>query len=336
MTVSDGAVNVRSMRFRRVTIVGLGLLGGSLALALRRLADPPLVVGYAHRPATLLRAREMDLADVYTDDLQEAVRGAELVVLATPVGAFGKILQELGAGLTEGAVVSDVGSTKRTVCRLASQLLPKGVWFVGCHPMAGGERTGPENARADLFVHAPVIVTPTVVPSGAAASPPPCGSGPTGGALGGTGQRPGAETSPPHGASPDATPGADVEQMWRVLHARVVQMDAETHDRLVASVSHLPHLTASMLVTLQSLPALEVSGPGYRDATRTAAGDPDLWRDILMDNRDCVAESLRRLREETEVLLRLLETGDAERLRDYLAQAAVKRGAAVRERTPMV
>lgn len=303
------------MKFKRVTVLGLGLVGGSLCLSLRRLVDAPRVVGYAHRTVTLLRAREMDLADEYTGDLATAVRGSDLVVLATPVGTFPAILREIARHCSAGAVVTDVGSTKRTVCRLAKELLPKGVHFVGSHPMAGGERTGPDNARADLFVHAPVILTPEVAATKVS----------TGSLAAGDGEGVAAR------AAADA-----VGEMWKALHARVTVMDADTHDRLVASVSHLPHATASMLVTLQSLPALELSGSGYRDATRVAAGDPDLWRDILMDNRDYVAEALMRLRRETDELIRMLESGDAVGVREYLANAAIKRGAPIRERPPMV
>lgn len=303
------------VKFKRVTVLGLGLVGGSLCLSLRRLVEAPRVVGYAHRTVTLLRAREMDLADEYTGDLGNAVKGAELVVLATPVGTFPAILREIAGHLSAGTVVTDVGSTKRTVCRLAKELLPAGVHFVGSHPMAGGERSGPDNARADLFVHAPVILTPEV-----AATKVTTGSLAAGDGEGVAGR-----------AAADA-----VAEMWKALHARVTVMDADTHDRLVASVSHLPHATASMLVTLQSLPALELSGAGYRDATRVAAGDPDLWRDILMDNRDYVAEALVRLRRETDELIRMLESGDAAGVREYLANAAIKRGAPIRERPPMV
>lgn len=273
------------------------------------------MVGYAHRTVTLLRAREMDLADEYTGDLAAAVKGADLVVLATPVGTFPAMLREIAGHLSAGTVVTDVGSTKRTVCRLAKELLPAGVHFVGSHPMAGGERTGPDNARADLFVHAPVILTTEVAATKVS----------TGSLAAGDGEGVAAQ------AAADA-----VAEMWKALHARVTVMDADTHDRLVASVSHLPHATASMLVTLQSLPALELSGAGYRDATRVAAGDPDLWRDILMDNREYVAEALKRLRRETDELIRMLESGDSAGVREYLANAAIKRGAPIRERPPMV
>lgn len=284
--------------------------------------NPPVVVGYAHRNVTLLRAREMDLADEFTGDLAAAVKGADLVVLATPVGTFERVLGEIAPHLAAGAIVTDVGSTKRTFCKLAEKLLPKTVHFVGSHPMAGGEKSGPGNAREDLFVHAPVIVTPYVLPLPAS----------TGGAARmSTGGAAAAAAADRLGPATTA-----VAELWEALHARVTFLDADTHDRLVASVSHLPHATASMLVTVQSLPALELSGSGYRDATRVAAGDPDLWRDILMDNRDYVAAALRSMREETDQLIRMLEGNDAASLRDYLAGAAMKRGAPIRERPPMV
>lgn len=313
MTIGGFGITLAVVKFRRVTVIGLGLLGGSLCLALRRLINPPVVVGYAHRNVTLLRAREMDLADEFTGDLVTAVKGADLVVLATPVGTFESVLGAIAPHLGAGTIVTDVGSTKRTVCRLAGNLLPKTVHFVGSHPMAGGERSGPDNAREDLFVHAPVIVTPFVLPMRAS----------TGSAAAAAADRLGPATTA-------------VAELWEALHARVTFLDADTHDRLVASVSHLPHATASMLVTVQSLPALELSGAGYRDATRVAAGDPDLWRDILMDNRDYVADALKRLRTETDELIRMLDSGDASGIREYLAGAAMKRGAPIRERPPMV
>lgn len=278
----------------------MGLLGGSLCMAMRRLHDCPTVVGYAHRHATVLRVREMNLAHEVTDDLGEAVRGADLIILCTPVGSFEAILKDISPHLSPGAVVTDVGSTKRTVCELAKRHLPKGISFVGSHPMAGGERGGAHNARSDLFVDAPVILTP-------------CGE---------NGER-------------DAALAA-VAEFWEALHCRLVYLDPNVHDALVGSVSHLPHATAAMLVTLQSLPALELSGAGYRDSTRIAQGDPDLWRDIFMDNRDHITTGLKKLRDETDYLISLLEKSDGPGIRDYLASAAIKRGAPIRERTPMV
>jgi prephenate dehydrogenase len=255
----------------------------------------------------------MDLADEFSGDMAAAVKGSDLVVIATPVNTFESVLTSLSTLLEPGTIVTDVGSTKRTVCKLADRLLPKSVHFVGSHPMAGGERSGPDNARADLFVHAPVIITPYVQPVPAS----------TGAAAAAVADRAGPATTA-------------VAAMWEALHARVTFLDADTHDRLVASVSHLPHATASMLVTLQSLPALDLSGSGYRDATRIAAGDPDLWRDILIDNRDYVSAALRKLRAETDEFIRLLDTADGPALREYLASAAMKRGAPIRERPPMV
>lgn len=287
-----------SHTFERVSVLGLGLLGGSLCQALRSLPKPPVVVGYAHRPSSLNHASELGLADEYTSDLGKAVAGADLVVLASPVGTFESLLRGIAPYLKFGAVVTDVGSTKRTVARLASEILPQGVTFIGGHPMAGGERSGAVHARADLFHNAALILTPRL------------------------------DANPDHLTS--------LKALWSNLGSRVMQMTPETHDRLVASVSHLPHATAAMLVTLQTPSALELSGGGYRDSTRIAAGDPDLWRDILMDNRDYVRESLLNLREELDTLVKLLEKGHAEGLREYLAAAAIKRGSPIREKSPMV
>lgn len=262
------------------------------------LPQPPTLIGYAHRASTIERAQELGLADEYTTDLQQAVQGADLVILASPVGTFEGLLRGIAPHLKAGVVVSDVGSTKRTVARLAKEILPATTVFIGAHPMAGGERSGAVHARADLFHNAALILTPE--------------------------------------SDTDPTALSALSALWRQLGTRVIHLTPETHDRLVASVSHLPHATAAMLVTLQSPSALELSGGGYRDSTRIAAGDPDLWRDILLDNRDFVADALRVLREELDTLLKLLETANAEGLREYLAAAAIKRGTPIRERSPMV
>lgn len=271
---------------RSVAVLGLGLLGGSLCHALRATANPPTLTGYAHRASTLARAREIGLADVLTDDLPAAVGGADLVVLCSPVGTFEALLRGVAPYLKSGAIVTDVGSTKRSVCRLARELLPSHARFVGSHPMAGGERAGADHARADLFRGATVIVTPE------------------------------------EHTDPAAAP--TVADFWTALGSRVLTLSPETHDRLVASVSHLPHCTAAMLVSLQTPTSVDLAGNGYRDSTRIAAGDPDLWRDILIDNRDHIAAALRALRDQTDHLIAALEKGDADAVRAYLAAAAAR------------
>jgi prephenate dehydrogenase len=281
-----------------ISVIGLGLLGGSLCQGLRAGVSPPRVIGFAHRPSTVQRARSIGLADEVTADLALAVTTADLVILATPVSAFEGLLRDIAPHLKPGTVVSDVGSTKRTVCRLAREILPKSVSFVGAHPMAGGEQSGAEHAKASLFHGAPVILTPE--------------------------------------ADTPASPVEMLTHLWTSLGAWVTCVDPASHDRLVATMSHLPHMTAAMLVTLQSPSALELSGPGFRDTTRVAQGDANLWRDILLDNRDNVAAQLRRLVAEAAHLAELLDNADDATIRDYLASAAVKRGAALRTKTPMV
>jgi prephenate dehydrogenase len=288
------------MKLRRVSVLGLGLLGGSLCQALRELSDPPVVTGYAHRATTLARAREMRLADAYTSDLGTAARDADLLVLCAPISTFESLLEGIAPHVKAGAVVTDVGSTKRSVCGAARRILGATVGrrFVGSHPMAGGERTGAEHSKPDLFLDAVAIITPE--------------------------------------ADTEAEAAGVVREMWTGVGSRVITTDPATHDRLVASVSHLPHVTAAMLVTLQTPSALELAGPGYRDTTRIAAGDPALWRDILTDNRDNVLESLRQYQAQLSEFTAILERNDPTALQEYLASAAIKRGSPIKPKNQMV
>jgi prephenate dehydrogenase len=283
---------------RRVAVLGLGLLGGSFCHAVRALPNAPVIVGYAHNPHTLASARELGLAHHHFADIAHAVADADLVVLATPIGAFEGLLRQMAAHLKPGVLVTDVGSTKRTVCRLAREILPRQASFVGSHPMAGGERSGASFARADLFHNVPVILTP--------------------------------EPGTPEAAV------ATVDWLWKALGAWTTHLSPESHDRLMASISHTPHVTAAMLVALQTPASLDLAGGGYRDSTRIAASNPDLWRDILLDNRDNMIDALRRLRAETDEVLSFLESNDGDALREYLASAAIKRGAPIKERPWMV
>lgn len=298
-TASGYGVGVTDVELpRQIAVLGLGLLGGSVCHAVRGLGYGPQVVGYAHNAGTLANAWELGLCHHLTGEISEAVKEAELVVLATPIGAFGEILERIAPHLRKGCIVTDVGSTKRTVVALARKTLPAGAHFVGSHPMAGGERSGASFARGDLFHNVPVIVTPE--------------------------------------ADSDPAAVGKVEALWKAMGAWTTRLSPEVHDRLVASVSHVPHVTAALLVMLQTPASLDLAGGGYRDSTRIAASNPDLWRDILMDNRDNVAASLRRLRGEADELIRMLEAGDAEGIREYLAAASIKRGAPIKEKPWMV
>lgn len=276
------------MHSRRLSIVGVGLLGGSLGLALRALEDLPWqVTGYGHRQASLQAALEIGAIDRAADDLATAVADADMVVLCTPVGLFEGLLTKMAPHLKAGAIVTDVGSTKRSIVAAAKCLLPDGVRFLGSHPMAGSEKRGVEFARTDLFQGATCIVTPT--------------------------PETGADTL-------DA-----VESLWRSLGMQVVRLSPEDHDRLLADVSHLPHALAAALVAMQKPDALPLAGKGFLDTTRIAGGDGALWRDILLDNRDNLRDSIARLRDQLARLLTMLDEGQAKELARWLDAAAARR-----------
>jgi prephenate dehydrogenase len=277
----------RTMDFHRLSILGIGLLGGSLGLATREMSSHCKIIGYAHRRQTRNKALECSAVDHATDDLASAVSGADLVVLCTPVGTFESILNDISEFLSPGAIVTDVGSTKRSVVRLANERLGGSARFVGSHPMVGSEKRGVEHARADLFRGGVCIVTPD--------------------------------------ASTDADATRRIEGFWSDLGMHIRRMSPEEHDRAVGAVSHLPHAVAAALVRMQDQQALDVAGRGFLDATRIAAGDAGLWRDILLDNRDNLRDGLGALRVELDQLLKLLEAGQSDALAAWLEQAATHR-----------
>jgi prephenate dehydrogenase len=282
------------MKPSRLSIIGVGLLGGSIGLAVKASAMGCRVVGYGHRATTMAKALEVGAIDEAAASIGEAVQGADLVVLCTPVGLFEQNLKDIAALLERGAIVTDVGSTKRSVVRLAQTLLPQHVRFVGSHPMAGSEKRGVEFARTDLFQGARCITTPT------------------------------DQTDPAALES--------VEKFWQTLGMRVTRLSPEDHDRLICDVSHLPHAVAAALVAMQDDAALPLAGKGFLDAARIAGGDGGLWRDIFLDNRDHLRASASRLRQTLDELLGLLEPGREEALRTWLDDAATRRERLVQQK----
>ena len=282
------------MQPSRLSILGVGLLGGSIGLAAKAAAIPVRVVGYGHRAATLKRARESGAIDESASSCKEAVANADLIILCTPVGLFEKLLTEIAGGLKEGATVTDVGSTKRSVVEQAERLLPGSVHFVGSHPMAGSEKRGVEYARADLFQGARCILTPT--------------------------------------EKTDPVALEQVDQFWRKLGMHTERMSPQEHDRRICDVSHLPHAVAAALVAMQGDDALPLAGKGFLDTTRIAGGDGALWRDILQDNRDNLADAIRRFRGTLDELLRLLEPDQRDALAKWLDQAAERRAKLLAEK----
>lgn len=245
------------------------------------------VVGYGHRAETLRAALESGALDEAYEDAGQAVRGAELVIVCTPVGLICSLLGRIAANLAEGAVVTDVGSTKRSIVEAAENALPQGVHFVGSHPMAGSEKRGVQFARADLFERAVCITTPTPRTSESAL--------------------------------------ATVESFWQLMGMRTTRLSPDAHDRLLSDVSHLPHVVAAALVAMQEDAAFSLCGKGFLDVTRIAGGDAGLWRDILLDNRGNVRQSIRRLGEQMKRLDALLESEQSGALEQWLRDAAERR-----------
>jgi prephenate dehydrogenase len=273
-------------RFERLAVVGLGLLGGSIAGGARRRAVAREVVGCGRRREPLRRALAAGLVDRIADDPSEAVAGADLVVLATPVGAMAPVLRAAAAALAPGTLVTDVGSVKAPLADTLPGLLPPGVHYVGSHPMAGSHQRGAAHARADLLEGAVCVVAP-------------------------------APADPPAAV-------ARIVAFWEALGARVVRRDPVAHDREVAWTSHVPHVVAFAFArALAEAPqgACEVAGSGFRDFTRIARSDAELWSEILIENRKALGGPLARFSASLAEVGRALEAGDAEGLERLLADA---------------
>ena len=277
-------------KVRHVTIVGVGLLGGSAGLALKAYDPAIRIAGVGRRQSSLDDALAMGAIDTAHLSAAEAVGETDLVILATPVGVFELHMRAIAPALRAGAIVTDVGSTKRGVVRAARRTLgPER--FVGSHPMAGREQKGVAFARADLFAGATCILTPTA-------------------------------------RTPAA--GADrAEQLWQCMGMRTVRMTQAAHDRSVARVSHLPHALASLLMMLPRRADLDVAATGFRDATRLASGDPEMWRDIFLTNRESILDAIDEFDEALMVLRDMVELGDAPGLARFLAAAKKRRDATI-------
>jgi prephenate dehydrogenase len=248
------------VQFQKITILGVGLLGGSIGLAVRRRKLAREVAGYVRREASLQDCEKAGAVDYATTDLLAAVSGADLVVLCTPLAQMRQLARQILPALRRGALVTDVGSVKAGVVReVGAVLRPAGIHFVGSHPMAGGEKMGVLAAREDLYNNALCVVTP--------------------------------------GKQPNLRAVRRVEQFWRALGARTVRLEAAEHDLLVSRSSHLPHVAAAALVNQvldPDSPRTQVGlcATGFRDTTRIASGSPEMWRDIAMANRKNLSRSL--------------------------------------------
>ncbi|MFC3180952.1 prephenate/arogenate dehydrogenase family protein [Cypionkella sinensis] len=282
--------------YSRVALIGLGLIASSMAHAMRANGLAGQIVGHAKSAETRATALEIGLCDHVYATAAEAVQGADLVVLAVPVGAMAAIAAEIGPHLAPGCTVTDVGSVKQAVVAAVSPYIPEGVQFIPGHPMAGTEYSGPRSGFATLFQNRWWLLTP-------------------------------AEDA-------DAAQIAKLRNLLEGMGAKVDEMDVAHHDLVVAVVSHVPHAIAYTMVgvadhmrRVSQSEVVKYSAAGFRDFTRIAASDPTMWRDVFLTNKDAVLDILGRFAEELFVLQRAIRMGDGDYLHDYFTRTrAIRRG----------
>jgi len=282
--------------FNRLALIGVGLIGSSIARAARAQGVVRSIVATARSAATRRRALELGLADQVVETNAAAVESADLVIVCIPVGQSGAAAKEIGPHLARGAILSDVGSVKSAVLRDMAPHVPAGIHLVPAHPVAGTEHSGPDAGFAELFVNRWCILTP------------------------------------PPAADPTAV--ERLATFWRTLGANVETMSAEHHDLVLAMTSHLPHLiaytivgTAADLSEVTRSEVLKFSAGGFRDFTRIAASDPTMWRDVFLANKDAVLEILGRFNEDVATLTRAIRRGDGDKLFELFTRTrAIRRG----------
>jgi cyclohexadieny/prephenate dehydrogenase len=282
--------------FKKIALIGFGLIGGSIARAARAQGLAGEIVTSARSEKTRARVAELGIVDRVLETNAEAVKDADLVILCIPVGACGPVTQEIAAFLKPGAVVSDVGSVKGAVVREMAPFIPQGVHFVPAHPVAGTEHSGPDSGFAELFINRWCILTP------------------------------------PEGT--DAGAVEKLRSFWAGLGARVEIMTPDHHDLVLAITSHLPHLiaytivgTADELEEVTSSEVIKFSAGGFRDFTRIAASDPTMWRDVFLNNKEAVLEMLGTFNEDLSKLTRAIRRNDGEALFEHFSRTrAIRRG----------
>jgi prephenate dehydrogenase len=281
------------MHWQKITLVGVGLLGGSLGLAVKQRRLAARIEGYVRRTASITECDKLAVVDHATRDLARAVAEADLVILCTPLSQMRELAEKMLPALKPGAIVTDVGSVKGSVVEELEPLIAgAGGHFVGSHPMAGGEKTGVSAARADLFERAVCIVTPT----------------------------------------PNSNKNAveRVEEFWKALGGRVLRMAPALHDDLVSRASHLPHVVAAELANYILSPAhppeqATVCANGFRDTTRVASGSPEMWRDIAIANQKNLGRVLGVFIEDLQEFRLALENGDVKAVEEFFENAKQRR-----------
>ncbi|MBV8791683.1 MAG: prephenate/arogenate dehydrogenase family protein [Pseudolabrys sp.] len=289
-------MSVKKPLFNRLALIGVGLIGSSIARAAKAQGVVGSIVATARSAQTRKRVAELGLADQVVETNAAAVEGADLVIVSIPVGACGAVAKEIGPHLAAGATLSDVGSVKASVVHDMAPHLPKNVHFIPAHPVAGTEYSGPDAGFSELFVNRWCILTP------------------------------------PDNADKAAV--EKLKAFWKALGANVETMTAEHHDLVLAITSHLPHLiaytivgTADELSEVTESEVLQFSAGGFRDFTRIAASDPTMWRDIFLANKDAVLEMLGRFNEDIASLTKAIRRGDGEALFEHFKRTrAIRKG----------
>ena len=279
-----------SVQFERVALIGIGLIGSSLAHVIRREKIASHIAGFAKSAETRRVAKQLGLVDSVHETAAAAVADADLIIMCVPVGACGEIAKEIGTALKPGSIVTDVGSVKAAVVRDVGPHVPQGVHFIPGHPIAGTEQSGPASGFADLFLKRWCVLTPLP------------------------------------GSDPSAV--TRLEKFWRACGSDVDLMTPEHHDLVLAITSHLPHLiayntvaTAADLEEVTDSEVIKYSAGGFRDFTRIAASDPTMWRDVFLNNREAVLEMLGRFSEDLSALQRAIRWGDGETLFNLFTRA---------------
>ncbi len=283
------------IRWNKVALIGLGLLGGSLGLALRKNGLANRIEGYVRRPEAIKEACDLGVVDSASCDLSHVVYGSDLVVLCTPLAQMAELSSRMCRDIQPGSLITDVGSVKGSLVRELEPIFEEsGAQFVGSHPMAGGEKMGMSAARGDLFHDAVCVVTPT--------------------------ERTAKERI------------EDVRSLWTGVGSRVLIMDADQHDVFVSRTSHLPHVVAAALARVvldrkHSRDQEQLCAGGFRDTTRIASGSPEMWRDIALSNRENLLVAVETLQKEIESLRLALERNDSTAMMDFLKGAKELRDA---------
>ncbi|MDO8885299.1 prephenate dehydrogenase [Candidatus Oleimmundimicrobium sp.] len=285
--------------FKQVSIIGVGLIGGSLGLAIKNLPNSPKVVGVTRRQDTIDKAKKIGAIDEGTLSMEEGVKGSDIIFVATPVGVVVDIVKKILPFLNENCIVTDVGSTKFNICHSVEEFLPSKIHFIGGHPMTGSEHEGISAADSNLFKNAYYILTPT--------------------------------------SATDMRAFKQLHLLLTKIGANVIAIDPDKHDELVAVVSHLPHLLSATLVNLahsytsEKENLLLLAAGGFRDMTRIAAGNPSMWLDICFENRDAILKEICEFQKELDELKEIIKEKDRDGLEAKLESASI-----VRKNLPLI